>query len=73
DDLRLHKVDLVVDTHPVKEASFMSESVYKEPVVVICRQGHPRITSDKLSASMFYSEQHCVLVNTDNREINLGF
>ncbi|HCM0680147.1 TPA: LysR family transcriptional regulator [Vibrio parahaemolyticus] len=73
DDLRLHKVDLVVDTHPVKEASFMSESVYKEPVVVICRQGHPRITSDKLSASMFYAEQHCVLVNTDNREINLGW
>ncbi|EOG7717090.1 LysR family transcriptional regulator [Vibrio parahaemolyticus] len=73
DDLRLHKVDLVVDTHPVKEASFMSESVYKEPVVVICRQGHPRIIGDKLNSSMFYAEQHCVLVDTDNRATNLGW
>lgn len=73
DDLRLHKVDLVVDTLPVRETSFESQSVYKEPAVVICRQGHPRITGNTFNASMFYAEQHCVLVDTHNHAVNLGW
>ncbi|EJG0649777.1 LysR family transcriptional regulator [Vibrio parahaemolyticus] len=72
DDLRLHKVDLVVDNLPTIETSFVCELVYEEPIVVICRQGHPRITGNKFNSSMFYAEQHCVLVDTEHRAVNLG-
>ncbi len=55
--LRQQKIDLIIDTILTKDSTFVIEEVFREPVVVICRKGHPRIQSE-ISKEMFYAEHH---------------
>ena len=55
--LREQKVDLVLDTVTLKDASFVIEEVYTEPAVVVCSKFHPRIQG-KLTKEMYYRESH---------------
>ncbi len=59
EQIRQQKVDLVIDTIITKENSFVIESAYEEPAVVICRQNHPRI-HNSLSKEEYYRERHCI-------------
>lgn len=55
--LREQKVDLVLDTVTLKDASFVIEEVYTEPAVVVCSKYHPRIQKE-LTKEMYYRESH---------------
>ncbi len=59
EDLRQQRIDLAIDPMPVKDLSFISEPVYQEDLVVICRNNHPRIQGS-ISKVEFYSETHCL-------------
>ncbi len=59
EQVRQQRVDLVIDTVVTKDASFVIETAYEEPAVVICRQNHPRI-KHSLTKEDFYRESHCI-------------
>jgi len=60
--LRMQKIDLVIDSMIAEDHSFIVEPIYAEEVVAVCRQGHPRIDASSndgvLTAQDFYSEGH---------------
>ena len=60
DQLRSQQVDLVIDTTTHKESAFEIELIHREPIKVICRSDHPRITGDTLSKEQFYQEGHII-------------
>ncbi len=60
DQLRLQQVDLAIDTTTNKDNAFNIELVREEPIVVVCRKGHPRIDGASMSEQQFYAEQHAV-------------
>ncbi|WJT08957.1 LysR family transcriptional regulator [Vibrio harveyi] len=59
EQIRQQKMDLVIDTIITKNSSFVIETAYDEPAMVICRQSHPRIQGS-LSKEAFYHENHCM-------------
>ena len=60
-DLRANKVELIVDVTTSKDSAFIIEELMQEDMVVLCRQGHPRLTGDQISKEQFYQEGHIVL------------
>ncbi|ELB2134354.1 LysR family transcriptional regulator [Vibrio parahaemolyticus] len=64
-DLRLKQIDLIISPTNIHDPSFMSESIFEEPMVVICRQDHPRIAG-KIEQERFYSEKHCRFVGDED-------
>ncbi|TON85277.1 LysR family transcriptional regulator, partial [Vibrio parahaemolyticus] len=55
-----NEADLLLGDIESREASIIVEDVCREPCVVICRNGHPRI-GDHISTEMLSDEKHCVL------------
>lgn len=55
--LRQEKIDIIVDSIRTRDSAFMVEEIYLEPLVVICRRGHPRI-QHSLTKEAFYNEEH---------------
>ncbi|MBD0785734.1 LysR family transcriptional regulator [Vibrio sp. Y2-5] len=55
--MRQQKADLIVDTILTKDSSFVIEEVHREPLVVVCRKGHPRING-AITKQQYYQELH---------------
>ncbi|WP_261882890.1 LysR family transcriptional regulator [Vibrio pelagius] len=64
--IRQQRVDLAIDTIVTKESSFVVETAYEEPAVVICRQNHPRIQGT-LTKNDYYRESHCIFSGIWNK------
>lgn len=60
DQLRLQKIDLLIDSIIMKDSAFVSEEIYSEEIVVIARRQHPRIQEGSLTKEGFYNENHCI-------------
>jgi len=56
-DLRMRRVDLILATTPLSEHGYHNELLLELPLVVLCRQGHPRI-QQQISHSQFFNERH---------------
>ncbi|GEA49685.1 LysR family transcriptional regulator [Vibrio inusitatus NBRC 102082] len=59
-DLTSRKVNLVIDHLPRQSTALISEEIYQDQMVVVCRKDHPRIHYT-LTAEQYYSEQHIAL------------
>ncbi|EVU19435.1 bacterial regulatory helix-turn-helix, lysR family protein, partial [Vibrio parahaemolyticus V-223/04] len=57
-----NEADLLLGDIESREASIIVEDVCREPCVVICRNGHPRI-NEHISTEMLSDEKHCVLAS----------
>lgn len=60
DALYSRKVDLVIDLSSRQGNAFISEPIFKDEIVVICRQDHPRIQGT-LTQEAYFNEQHIAL------------
>ncbi|MCG9702748.1 LysR family transcriptional regulator [Vibrio natriegens] len=56
--LRLQQLDAIITPMTTQAPSLISRTIAQEPVVVICRQRHPRI-SNKIDSALFSAEKHC--------------
>lgn len=61
DDLRTNKVELMVDNVMTEDPAFVSELLSEQPIVVVCREQHPRLTTETMTREAFYNEEHVVL------------
>lgn len=68
--MRQQKADLIIDTILTKDSSFVIEEVHREPLVVVCRKGHPRIKG-KITKQEYYQEHH--VLNSATWENLRGF
>ncbi len=68
--MRQQKADLIIDTILTKDSSFVIEEVHREPLVVVCRRGHPRIKG-KITKQEYYQEHH--VLNSATWENLRGF
>lgn len=70
DQLRSQQIDLAIDTTTNKDSAFQIDLIRREPIVLIAREGHPRINKDKLTKAEFYQESHVVYKTTrDGRQL----
>ncbi|WP_257968336.1 LysR family transcriptional regulator [Vibrio parahaemolyticus] len=60
-----NEADLLLGDIESREASIIVEDVCREPCVVICRNGHPRI-DDHISTEMLSDEKHLGLIVKSN-------
>lgn len=60
EDLTSRKVNLVVDHLPRQSSALISEVIYQDQMVVVCRQDHSRIQTT-LTKEQYFSEQHVAL------------
>ncbi|MEZ8989732.1 LysR family transcriptional regulator [Vibrio breoganii] len=60
DDLFSRKIALVLDHLPRQSSALISEKIHSEKMVVVCREGHPRI-GDVLTEEEYFSEQHIAI------------
>ncbi|MGR5091754.1 LysR family transcriptional regulator [Vibrio maritimus] len=61
EDLRSNSVELVIAAGISKDTAFVAEELLSEKIVVVCRQGHPRITGETLTQEQFLAEQQVTL------------
>ncbi|GAL15344.1 transcriptional regulator LysR family [Vibrio astriarenae] len=60
DDLRTNKVELMVD-NVMTEDLLRIRALSEQPIVVVCREQHPRLTTETMTREAFYNEEHVVL------------
>lgn len=60
EDLTSRKVNLVIDHLPRQSSALISEVIYQDEMVVVCRQNHARI-ADTLTTEQYFNEQHIAL------------
>ena len=65
-DLRMRKVDLVIDNISEKDNSFCFELVRLEHLKLVCRQGHPSI-ADAISIDQYHQAGHVALKMIRNK------
>lgn len=70
--LHLQQADLAIDTIEHRDSSLICEPFATEEIVLICRQGHPRITGE-ISVDQYFKEQHITLTLTRANLSALGF
>ncbi|MGR5064769.1 LysR family transcriptional regulator [Photobacterium sp. DNB22_13_2] len=58
--LKSLSVDLAVGIMMVKDHSIITEPLFKESTVIVCRHDHPRVC-DQISTDQFYEESHVAL------------
>ncbi|GIU18160.1 LysR family transcriptional regulator [Shewanella colwelliana] len=58
--LNSQQADLAIDTIENRDSSLICEPLVNEEIVLICRKGHPRI-STKITTEQYYDEQHVTL------------
>lgn len=58
--LSMQKADLAIDLQPNLGAAYKTQSLFRDEIVVVAREGHPRIVS-AISQSEFYQETHITL------------
>ncbi|NOH35812.1 LysR family transcriptional regulator [Vibrio chagasii] len=63
EDLLTQKFDAMIDIVLPEHPSTVSEKLYESEVVIICRNGHPRIKGE-LTLEQYLSEKHAVLDRT---------
>ncbi len=56
-DLRTRKVDMILATVPFDEHGYHNELLFELPLVMVCRQDHPRI-QNAITHQQFFAEQH---------------
>ncbi|WP_026971826.1 LysR family transcriptional regulator [Aliagarivorans marinus] len=61
EDLRSNKVDLLLDNAMTNDPAFVVEPLTEQSIVVVCRQGHPRLSGDSICKQAFFAEEHVVL------------
>ncbi|MBY5945061.1 LysR family transcriptional regulator [Photobacterium rosenbergii] len=61
EDLQANKIELLLDTVAHLDSNFIVEELMSQPLVVVCRQAHPRVCENTLTKELFYSEEHVVL------------
>ncbi|WP_194436378.1 LysR family transcriptional regulator [Vibrio fluminensis] len=66
DMLIQQQYDVMIDIVPPSKPSIASQLLLETEFVVICRQGHPRLTQETLSLEQFLSEEHAVLERKRN-------
>lgn len=70
DQLRSQQIDLAIDTTTNKDSAFQIDLIRKEQIVLIAREGHPRLTNDTITEEEFYRESHVVYKTTrDGRQL----
>jgi DNA-binding transcriptional LysR family regulator len=57
-DLRSQRIDLAINHVTTTDPSFIAEEIYKEPLVVICREGHPAVVDKQISFEQYMEAQH---------------
>ncbi|MBW3695926.1 LysR family transcriptional regulator [Vibrio sp. T187] len=58
--LSMQKADLAIDLQPNLGAAYKTQSLFRDEIVVVAREGHPRIVN-AISQSEFYQETHITL------------
>lgn len=59
-DLQTNKIELLLDTVSNPGGSYVAEELIKLPMVVVCKQEHPRVCVNTLTKELFYQEEHVV-------------
>ncbi len=60
-DLRTMRLDGIIDADKLTYHGLRKKLLYKDRLVLACRQTHPRIVGDKISLQQFLAEQHIVV------------
>ncbi len=67
-DLRLKQIDLIISPTTIHDPSFISESVFEEPMVVICRQD-PHVSREKSNKNGFILKSTVDLSETKTSQL----
>ncbi|KLV03405.1 transcriptional regulator [Photobacterium aquae] len=68
-DLRMRRVDLILATVPLEEHGYYNQRLFELPLVVACRENHPRIKGS-VNQAQFFSERH-LLWDTQRQSRNV--
>ncbi|GAL35998.1 chromosome initiation inhibitor [Vibrio maritimus] len=67
EDLRLEKVDLVIDVAPPDGRVFQSQLLHSDGLVCIASQHHPRLKNGQMTKQVYMEESHALLnIRRDN-------
>lgn len=61
EQLSLSQYDLAIDIYQPQNPSFVSELLYHDNLVVVCRQNHPRI-GNAIDGEQFLAEKHIIIM-----------
>lgn len=70
EDLRLEKVDLLIDIAAPNSSQFQSQVVQQDHLCCVVSQQHPRITEDQVTKEQYLLERHAIM---NMRRFNLLF
>lgn len=60
DALRFQQADIAIDTSANRDCSLICEPLFEDRIVLICRQGHPRVNGS-ITLAQYLNEQHIIL------------